>query len=43
MSEDKTVAELKELALTGLSPADRAWLEERLTEYEDLLAYLRDH
>ena len=23
--------------------ADRAWLEARLVEYEELLAYLRDH
>jgi hypothetical protein len=26
-----------------LSPEDRAWLEERLEEYRDLLQYLHDH
>ena len=26
-----------------LSPVERAWLEERIREYRDLLDYLRDH
>jgi hypothetical protein len=30
-------------ALMVLDPTDRAWLEERLREYRELLAYLRDH
>jgi hypothetical protein len=30
-------------ALEDLDPVDRAWLEERLVEYEDLLLYLHDH
>ncbi|MHB1498674.1 MAG: hypothetical protein ACYCXN_12290 [Acidimicrobiales bacterium] len=29
--------------LEELSPDDRAWLDERLEEYRELLAYLRDH
>lgn len=29
--------------LGDLSAADRAWLEERLKEYREFLAYLRDH
>ena len=32
-----------EEALENLSAADRAWLEERLSEYRELLAYLHDH
>lgn len=27
----------------SLDPAVRAWLDERLREYRELLAYLRDH
>ena len=27
----------------GLDADERAWLEERLQEYRDLLAYLHDH
>jgi hypothetical protein len=30
-------------ALGELAPEDRAWLEERLAEYADLLEYLHDH
>jgi hypothetical protein len=30
-------------ALEKLAPEDRAWLEERLAEYADLLQYLHDH
>jgi hypothetical protein len=30
-------------ALEELAPEDRAWLEERLAEYVDLLQYLHDH
>jgi hypothetical protein len=30
-------------ALEDLDPVDRAWLEERLVEYEDVLLYLHDH
>jgi hypothetical protein len=30
-------------ALEDLEPADRAWLEQRLVEYEDVLLYLHDH
>lgn len=26
-----------------LPPVERAWLEERIREYRDLLDYLRDH
>jgi hypothetical protein len=26
-----------------IRPEDRAWLEERLVEYRELLAYLREH
>jgi hypothetical protein len=29
--------------LVELEPAERAWLDERLQEYRELLAYLRDH
>ncbi len=28
---------------SNLEPAELEWLNERLVEYEDLLAYLRDH
>lgn len=28
---------------SGLDPRDRRWLRERLIEYRELLAYLRDH
>ncbi len=28
---------------SGLDPQDRRWLRERLIEYRELLAYLRDH
>lgn len=27
----------------GLDAEDRAWLDERLREYRELLAYLHDH
>ena len=30
-------------ALAKLSVDDRAWLEEHLVEYRELLAYLREH
>jgi hypothetical protein len=30
-------------ALEKLTPEDRAWLEERLTEYREQLLYLHDH
>ena len=30
-------------AVQKISPDDRAWLEERLREYQRLLDYLRDH
>lgn len=29
--------------VAALVPAERAWLEERIREYRDLLDYLRDH
>ena len=29
--------------IAALSPVERAWLEERIREYRDLLDYLRDH
>lgn len=29
--------------LENLPPEDRAWLEEQLTTYRELLAYLHDH
>lgn len=29
--------------LDDLTPDDRAWLTERLTEYRELLRYLHDH
>jgi hypothetical protein len=32
-----------EQALSNLSADDRAWLEEFLVEYRDLLDYLHDH
>ena len=28
---------------SGLEPEELRWLNERLVEYQDLLAYLRDH
>jgi hypothetical protein len=28
---------------SNLEPEELEWLNERLVEYEDLLAYLRDH
>ena len=28
---------------TGLEPEELAWLDDRLVEYQELLAYLRDH
>jgi len=28
---------------SNLEPEELKWLNERLVEYEDLLAYLRDH
>jgi hypothetical protein len=30
-------------ALNDLTPEDRAWLAERLTEYAELLQFLHDH
>lgn len=30
-------------ALDQLTDDDRAWLEERLREYDELLTYLHDH
>lgn len=33
----------REEALAKLSADDRAWLEERLVEYRELLDYLHDH
>lgn len=29
--------------VAALSPDERAWLEERIREYRELLNYLRDH
>ncbi len=34
---------MSQAQLEDLSAEDRAWLEERLIEYRELLAYLRDH
>ncbi len=28
---------------SGLEPEELEWLDERITEYRELLAYLRDH
>ena len=28
---------------TGLDPEELKWLDDRITEYQELLAYLRDH
>ncbi len=28
---------------TGLDPEELEWLDDRITEYQELLAYLRDH
>lgn len=28
---------------TGLEPEELAWLDDRIAEYQELLAYLRDH
>jgi hypothetical protein len=30
-------------ALERLTPVDRAWLSERIAEYQDLLQYLHEH
>jgi hypothetical protein len=32
-----------DFASLDLDPADREWLLDRLAEYRELLAYLRDH
>ena len=32
-----------EEAVSVLDPDDRAWLEEQLRRYSELLAYLREH
>ncbi len=38
MSEARDV-----VADTGLDPEELEWLDDRITEYQELLAYLRDH
>lgn len=35
--------ENKRRDIAVLPPVERAWLEERIREYRDLLDYLRDH
>jgi hypothetical protein len=41
VSQEERIA-AKEM-LDRLSDDDRVWLEERLAEYKELLAYLHDH
>jgi hypothetical protein len=41
VSETDRVA--REEAVSSLSDDDRAWLKERLREYDQLLEYLHDH
>jgi hypothetical protein len=42
-SKPKAASELRRGRLAELSPIERAWLEDRLQEYRELLDYLRDH
>jgi hypothetical protein len=42
-ASDVEQSRVSDMAITTLDDDDRAWLEARLVEYQQLLAYLRDH